>query len=258
MQRLAWFSQRARRRRARRPPSSRAGAAAPGRRVGSLAAVLEEALRCQPSISPCRRHDRLVDVGAGLLGRRDGAQHPLVVARHDLHELRHAGTASRTGCGRPPPSRSRRGGGRWRRPATSVSRSSSGVEVDHLGVEAARRRCRRGRTRRRCRRTCRRRSCGRSGRGSTTWPPVMYSQPWSPTPSTTAVAPELRTRTARRPGRAGTPRRWWRRTGCTLPAMMLSSATKSAGASSRRAHDEPAAGQALADVVVGVAVAAAA
>ena len=26
-----------------------------------------------------------------------------------------------------------------------------------------------------------------------TRPPVMYSQPWSPTPSTTAVAPELRT-----------------------------------------------------------------
>ena len=24
-------------------------------------------------------------------------------------------------------------------------------------------------------------------------PPVMYSQPWSPTPSTTAMAPELRT-----------------------------------------------------------------
>ena len=24
-------------------------------------------------------------------------------------------------------------------------------------------------------------------------PPVMYSQPWSPTPSTTAVTPELRT-----------------------------------------------------------------
>ena len=28
---------------------------------------------------------------------------------------------------------------------------------------------------------------------TTTTPPVMYSQPWSPTPSTTAVAPELRT-----------------------------------------------------------------
>ena len=27
----------------------------------------------------------------------------------------------------------------------------------------------------------------------TTRPPVMYSQPWSPTPSTTVVAPELRT-----------------------------------------------------------------
>ena len=28
---------------------------------------------------------------------------------------------------------------------------------------------------------------------TTTVPPVMYSQPWSPTPSTTACAPELRT-----------------------------------------------------------------
>ena len=31
------------------------------------------------------------------------------------------------------------------------------------------------------------------GPSTTTWPPVMYSQPWSPTPSTTASAPELRT-----------------------------------------------------------------
>ena len=28
---------------------------------------------------------------------------------------------------------------------------------------------------------------------TTTRPPVMYSQPWSPTPSTTATAPEFRT-----------------------------------------------------------------
>ncbi len=28
---------------------------------------------------------------------------------------------------------------------------------------------------------------------TTTVPLVMYSQPWSPTPSTTAMAPELRT-----------------------------------------------------------------
>ncbi len=31
------------------------------------------------------------------------------------------------------------------------------------------------------------------GPSTATVPPVMYSQPWSPTPSTTAVAPELRT-----------------------------------------------------------------
>ncbi len=28
---------------------------------------------------------------------------------------------------------------------------------------------------------------------TTTTPPVMYSQPWSPVPSTTQIAPELRT-----------------------------------------------------------------
>ena len=49
------------------------------------------------------------------------------------------------------------------------------------------------RARRRCRRSCRRRSCGRCGPRTTTVPPVMYSQPWSPTPSTTATAPLLRT-----------------------------------------------------------------
>ena len=31
------------------------------------------------------------------------------------------------------------------------------------------------------------------GPSTTTTPPVMYSHPWSPTPSTTALAPELRT-----------------------------------------------------------------
>ena len=31
------------------------------------------------------------------------------------------------------------------------------------------------------------------GPNTTTRPPVIYSQPWSPTPSTTAAAPELRT-----------------------------------------------------------------
>ena len=53
------------------------------------------------------------------------------------------------------------------------------------------RRPRRARTR--CRRSCRRRSSGPVGPSTTTRPPVMYSQPWSPTPSTTALTPELRT-----------------------------------------------------------------
>ena len=35
----------------------------------------------------------------------------------------------------------------------------------------------------------RRRSCARSAPSTQTTPPVMYSQPWSPTPSTTAAAP---------------------------------------------------------------------
>ena len=42
---------------------------------------------------------------------------------------------------------------------------------------------------------------------TTTVPPVMYSQPWSPTPSTTAVAPELRTakRSPATPAEIGPP-----------------------------------------------------
>ena len=60
---------------------------------------------------------------------------------------------------------------------------------------------------------------------TTTVPPVMYSQPWSPTPSTTAVAPELRT-AKRSPA---TPRKI-RLAGIApystvLPTMMFSSGT---------------------------------
>ena len=67
------------------------------------------------------------------------------------------------------------------------------LEADELAVAAQPRTCRPRRGRRRCRRSCRRRSSVPSGRAPTTTPPVMYSQPWSPTPSTTASAPELRT-----------------------------------------------------------------
>ena len=47
------------------------------------------------------------------------------------------------------------------------------------------------------------------GPSTTTTPPVMYSQPWSPTPSTTAAAPELRTanRSPTRPRRNSSPAR---------------------------------------------------
>ena len=57
---------------------------------------------------------------------------------------------------------------------------------------------------------------------TTTVPPVMYSQPWSPTPSTTACAPELRT-AKRSPA---TPRKYASPAiapySTTLPMMMFS------------------------------------
>ena len=45
------------------------------------------------------------------------------------------------------------------------------------------------------------------GPSTTTRPPVMYSQPWSPTPSTTASTPELRTakRSPARPRKKARP-----------------------------------------------------
>ena len=71
-------------------------------------------------------------------------------------------------------------------------KTRSCTQLDLLGVVeraeaapspccSARRSRRPRRARRRCRPTCRRRSCGRSGPSTTTRPPVMYSQPWSPT-----------------------------------------------------------------------------
>ena len=80
----------------------------------------------------------------------------------------------------------------------------------------------------------------------------MYSQPWSPTPSTTAVAPELRTQNRSPRRRAGRSRRDVAPYAIVLPAMICSSARER-----RRpvgADDDPAAGEALADVVVGVAL----
>ncbi|MNC85314.1 hypothetical protein D3C83_09050 [compost metagenome] len=57
---------------------------------------------------------------------------------------------------------------------------------------------------------------------TTTVPPVMYSQPWSPTPSTTAWAPELRTakRSPATPRKYASPQIAPYST--TLPVMMFS------------------------------------
>ena len=62
----------------------------------------------------------------------------------------------------------------------------------------------------------------------TTLPPVMYSHPWSPTPSTTALAPELRTqkRSAATPRKNALPE--VAPYNATLPMTMDSSAAKSA------------------------------
>ena len=59
---------------------------------------------------------------------------------------------------------------------------------------------------------------------TTTRPPVMYSQPWSPTPSTTAQAPELRTakRSPATPAMKALPE--VAPYSATLPTMMFSSA----------------------------------
>src|SRR6266536_1977810 len=73
-------------------------------------------------------------------------------------------------------------------------------------------------------------------------PPVMYSQPWSPTPSATAVAPELRTqnRSPTTPHRNTSPAVAPYKT--TFPAMMFSAAANGAagsGAATIRPPDRP-------------------
>ena len=87
---------------------------------------------------------------------------------------------------------------------------------------------------------------------TSTRPPVMYSQPWSPTPSTTAVAPELRTanRSPAMPRRNASPAVAPYR--ATFPAITFSWATNGDSAGGND-HDPPAR-QALADVVVRVAL----
>ena len=90
------------------------------------------------------------------------------------------------------------------------------------------------------------------GPSTTTVPPVMYSQPWSPTPSTTATAPELRTANRSPDPSAQEQLAAGRAVQDRVAGDDLLLGRRTARASSGP-HDQPPAGQALADVVVGVA-----
>ena len=91
------------------------------------------------------------------------------------------------------------------------------------------------------------------GPSTTTRPPVMYSQPWSPTPSTTAHAPELRTakRSPARPRKNARPRGRAVEHGVADDHVLLGAEVLAHALA--RADREHAARQALAGVVVGVA-----
>ena len=159
---------------------------------------------------------------------------------------------------RPAPSRPRRGprsGGRARRPARRRRPGRGGPST-----AGSRRRSRRrepgrtgpsGRGGRPARRSCPPRSSRPTGPRTTTIPPVMYSQPCAPSPSTTASAPLFRTAN-RIPARPTT----WSRPAVapnrqTLPA---SGRRRRVGDDLRlRPDDDDPARQALGQVVVGLA-----
>ena len=145
----------------------------------------------------------------------------------------------------------------WR----TSDRTDSGISVvelwfefDHLGVEMSHRRHRRGHRRTPRRPTCRHRSCARHRPAPRQCPRSCTRTRGPPTPSTTAVAPELRTQ-----NRSPTVPRMYASPlvapyRITLPAMMLSSATKSACVVARGPHHQASAREPLAEIVVGVAV----
>ena len=164
------------------------------------AAELTHGLRALPLMpgSPaprCRRRPAAAIAPScaerGALGRL--AQHALVVARHDLDP----GAAQLVPVGEHALGDRRPGAlARAPRPARGSPRSPSSrrvLEVDELLVAARRRTCPPRRARTRCRRDMPAAKLRPVGPSTTTRPPVMYSQPWSPTPSTTAWTPELRT-----------------------------------------------------------------
>ena len=211
-----------------------------------LADRVERAPRGERAVRASRLGERL------FLGELP--QHALVVVGHHLHErapLR-AAPPTRAARARRPASpcagralRSARAA-RSRRPRRAL-RSPPSPCCSAPGS------CRPRRARRRRRRSCPPRSCARCGPSTTTRPPVMYSQPWSPTPSTTALAPELRTakRSPARPRKNARPAVAPYST--VLPTITFSSAPEVLAHALARADREDAAGEALAGVVLGVA-----
>src|SRR4051812_36383105 len=155
-----------------------------GRRVGVCRGVVRKPL----GSAMCGRHDRLVHVEPVPLGSLRRRQHPLVVPRHHLGEPpdylvplgEQVGRHCRSGLGRVLGDDFAK-----KHPVVVVER----IEIDHLGVEPLLREVKQVSTPPDMPAAMLR----PVGPRMTTRPPVMYSHAWSPTPSTTATAPELRT-----------------------------------------------------------------
>ena len=124
-------------------------------------------------------------------------------------------------CARRAPRSAR--AARSHRPALGV------FEADHAHVAALARSSRPRRARRRSPPLMPAAKLRPVGPSTTTRPPVMYSQPWSPTPSTTAHARRSCARRSARPrGRGRRPGRRSRRRAAVLPTITFSSATNAA------------------------------
>src|SRR5690242_1055624 len=203
-----------------------------GRRAGSLRSYLRKPAGSGTS----HLHYRRVHLPAGLLGGPHGLHHPLVVTGNDLGELgervlpvgQQPGGDGRTGLGPVPLDQSPQD-------LTRLATRGDRPQVDQFRVTRSWSRCHTN-ARPPDMPAAKLRPVGPS---TTTVPPVMYSHPWSPTPSTTAAAPELRTanRSPTRPRMNSSPPVAPYRT--VLPPMMCSSATNGAAGSGRTISRPP-------------------
>ena len=177
-------------------------------------------------------------------------EHAPPLVRHHLHEPplrpspRARASRARFACARTCSSMSAR--------TISSSSGVSGSEVDHRAGCSATRACARRRARRRSPPLIPAAKLRPVGPRTTTVPPVMYSHPWSPTPSTTAT----RAAVAHGEPLAGAAReeRLAARRAVEARVAHDDVLVRLEARAGRRAHGEHAAGQPLADVVVRVAL----